>query len=210
MTEEKDFSWSRFWKARKEVRKQYKDIYCLPIKKKLFQIVSEEIKDTSSILEVGAGEKILKKKVEETYPSVTYKTMDIDVEGDHDYTKLETIEEKFDVIVMAEVIEHLFFEEGLNIFQDLHYLLKEGGKLIVTTPNIYHPNTWFKDSDHRVALSYEVLGAMAKETEFEIHEIYRTFNDSFFKRFTKMYITKFIFKHLELDFAPSIVLVAKR
>ncbi|MDA8742101.1 class I SAM-dependent methyltransferase [bacterium] len=42
----------------------------------------------------------------------------------------------FDVIVMSEVIEHLFFNPA-RCLMDLKRTLQPGGKLIITTPNVF-------------------------------------------------------------------------
>jgi 2-polyprenyl-3-methyl-5-hydroxy-6-metoxy-1,4-benzoquinol methylase len=43
--------------------------------------------------------------------------------------------EKFDVITLIEVVEHLNVEEILNLFIELLDLLKPSGRIIITTPN---------------------------------------------------------------------------
>lgn len=45
--------------------------------------------------------------------------------------------EKFDVIIVGEVIEHLWNVEGL--LKSAHNSLTDGGALIITTPNAYSP-----------------------------------------------------------------------
>lgn len=46
-------------------------------------------------------------------------------------------EDKFDVIIVGEVIEHIWNMEGL--FRSSFRSLADGGKLIITTPNAYAP-----------------------------------------------------------------------
>ena len=46
-----------------------------------------------------------------------------------------TIQEKFDVITIIEVIEHLEVADIAKIITSAHRLLKKGGRLIITTPN---------------------------------------------------------------------------
>ena len=48
-----------------------------------------------------------------------------------------SMDKKFDVIVIGEVIEHLWDIKGM--FESAYSSLSTGGKLIVTTPNAYAP-----------------------------------------------------------------------
>lgn len=53
-----------------------------------------------------------------------------------DVTNLQNIgENKFDVVLSFETIEHLDKEERVSYFKNLHNLLKTNGVLIISTPN---------------------------------------------------------------------------
>ncbi len=203
-------SWSLLYKFRKEIRGMYKSIYSIPLKKKLLHVVAGELKGGESLLDVGASNKTFRNKVLKLFPDVTCKTMDLDKEADHDYYSLDDIEEKFDVIVLAEVIEHIELEEGAEFLKKLNTLLKAGGKIIVTTPNIHHPNIWMRDADHKVPYRYDVLGSLLTFTGFQVQSIFRIYNDAFMKRFIRVYITSFIHRYFDIDFAKNIVIVAKK
>ena len=60
----------------------------------------------------------------------------------HDSWPKELEQKKFDVIIISEVIEHLFEPQAL--LEKAKFLLKKGGYLIVTTPNVLFWKNRFK------------------------------------------------------------------
>lgn len=203
-----NLSWSLLYKFRREVRGMYKTVYSIPLRKKLLNVVSGELEGGESILDVGASDKTFCNKILKLFPTATCKTMDLDREATHDYYSLDDIEEKFDVIVLAEVIEHLELEDGADFLKKLNLLLKSGGKIILTTPNIHHPNIWMRDADHKVPYRYDVLGSLLIFTGFDVKRIFRIYNDAFIRRIFRVYIASFIHKYFDIDFAKAIAVVA--
>lgn len=201
------FSWSAFYRHRKEIRKLYPSVYKLRIRKKLFDVVVEELKGGEKILDVGASTKNLGERIEPKLPGITYKTMDIDRANPHDYYSLDEIKERFDLIVLAEVIEHLAFDEGLAMLKKLNGLLKDGARLVVSTPNLHHPNRWW-DSDHRTPYRYDEVAAALLSAGFEVEKIYRIYNDQFIRRLVRLYLMAWLHRYLDVDFAKSVVVVA--
>lgn len=55
---------------------------------------------------------------------------------DLQYESIPFEDNYFDIIIMSEVIEHLFFNPT-KCLRDLKRTLKPGGKLIITTPNVF-------------------------------------------------------------------------
>ena len=209
MTDEKNnLSWSVLYKYRKAVRSKYKTVYKLPLAKKLLQVVSGELKGGETVLDVGASDRTFGEKVLKLYPDCSWKTMDVDTEKKHDYHSLDGINEKFDLIVMAEVIEHIPLEGGVEMLKKLYGLLKDGGKIVVTTPNIHHPNMWMRDADHKVPYRYDMLGAVLMEAGFEFKNAFRIYNDQFIKRFFRVYIMCWVHQYFDIDYAGTIVAVA--
>lgn len=204
------FSWSRFYSYRKEIRKLYPSVYKLKIKKKILDVIVEELKDGDKILDVGASNRILGEKIIAKIPSVTYKTMDIDKTQPHDYYSLEEISESFDMIILSEVIEHLEFREGILMLRRLFDLLNSGGKITISTPNIHHPNRWWWDSDHKTPYRYDEIGGTLLSVGFKVDKIFRIYNDQFFRRIFRIYVASHLHKYLDVDFAKSIVVVASK
>ncbi len=89
------------------------------------------------------------------------------------------LNEKFDVIVAGEVIEHLY-NPG-KFLECVKKHLKKGGKFILTTPNPYHyrqiiqillAGRPYLRSDHTCIFEPQTLSYLMKQHEFEIEDIY--------------------------------------
>ena len=172
-SEKNAFSWSEFYAHRKEIRKIYPSVYKLALKKKLLDVVTGELRGGEKILDVGASTRRLGERIKKKHSAVTYKTMDIDRAKEHDYYSLDEIKEKFDVVVLSEAIEHISFQEGIDLLKRLFTLLSPGGRLIVSTPNLHHPNRYW-DSDHKTPYRYEEIAAALVSAGFNVRNIYRT------------------------------------
>jgi len=202
-----EFSWSRFYALRKEIRSAYPSVYSLKVKKKILDVVIEELKNEDKILDVGASNRNLGEKIVAKVPSATYKTMDIDREQPHDYYSLDDISESFDMVILSEVIEHLEFSKGISILGRLYGLLKNGGKIIVSTPNLFHPHRYW-DSDHKTPYRYDEISGALLSVGFTVKNIYRVYNDQIFRKLFRIHIASYLYKYLDIDFAKSIIVVA--
>ena len=129
--------------------------------------------------------------------------MDIDRAKEHDYYSTNEIKETFDVIVLSEVIEHLSFQDGIDLLKRLNGLLAAGGRLVVSVPNIHHPNAYLRDSDHKTPYSYEVLGAALINAGLKVKRLYRIYNDSMVRRFFRLYVMAWLHRYLDVDFAET-------
>ncbi len=204
-----DFSWAKFYSYRIEIRKSYPSVYDLKIKKKILDVIIEELKEGNKILDVGAYNKNLDGKIIDKFSSISYKTMDIDKAQPHDYYSLNEISESFDMIILSEVIEHLEFGEGISLLKRLLELLNNNGKIIVSTPNLHHPNRYW-DSDHKTPYRYDEIGGALLLTGYKVDKIFRTYNDQFLRRFFRVYVASHLHKYLDIDFAKSIIVVASK
>ncbi|MBN1255776.1 MAG: methyltransferase domain-containing protein [Deltaproteobacteria bacterium] len=162
------------------------------------------------ILDVGASDRRMERGIKEIYPNVIYKSMDVDRGLPHDYYTLDGINEQFDLIMLFEVIEHLELEVGIKMLSRLNELLVHGGRLVISTPNIFNPSRFWFDATHKVAYSYEELGGILLGQGFEVLDIYRTFNASFPKYFVRLTLFYPLHRILNVDFAKSIVFLAQK
>jgi SAM-dependent methyltransferase len=204
-------NWSELYRYRREIQQRFPEVWDLKIVKKRLPILLEHIQDGDKILEIGAYDRKLEKRIKAHFPQAEYRSMDIDRSLHHDYYTLEDIEGKFDEILLFEVIEHLDFEEGMRLLQKIHELLASGGKLILSTPNMVHPvRYWEGGVAHRVPYYYAELGGLLLSRGFEVVNIYRVFNDAFFQYVMRVYLFSLVHRFLGIDFAKSILVVAKR
>lgn len=198
------------FQCRDEIHQRYPEIWDLKILRKRFPLMLENIRDGERVLDIGASNRNLDERLKKHYPNLVYKSMDIDPEQFHDYYSLEGIPEKFDVILLFEVIEHLELEEGMKMFSRIYELLNVGGRLILTTPNIFNPGRFWRDATHRQAYCYDELGGILSAQGFSIKEIYRTYSDAFHRFLFRVYVMAPLHRYLGVDFAKSILMVAEK
>jgi SAM-dependent methyltransferase len=203
-------NWSDLFHYREEIHQRFPEIWDIKIVKKRLLILLKHIRNGDKILEIGAYDRTLGEKIKAHYPQVEYRSMDIDRSRYHDYYALEDVEERFDGVLLFEVIEHLELEEGRKLLKEIHALLNRGGKLILTTPNVLNPGQFWKDATHRVAYTYDELGGVLLSQGFEVIHIYRVFNDAFFRFLIRIYLFSPLHRYLGIDFAKSILVVAQR
>lgn len=202
--------WSKLSKNRDEIHRRFPHIWDLKILKKRFPLVLENVRDGDGILDIGSSNRSLEGRLKKHYPNVIYQSMDIDREQYHDYYSLEEIKETFDVIFFFDVIEHLELEEGVKIFGRIYELLREGGRLILTTPNIFNPGRFWRDATHRVAYCYDELGGILLSRGFDVKAIYRTYSDAIHRYLFRVYVMAPLHRYLGIDFAKSILIVAEK
>jgi SAM-dependent methyltransferase len=168
----------------------------------------KNIRDGEKILDIGASNRNLEGRLKKHYPNLTYKSMDIDREQFHDFYSMEEIQESFDVVFLFEVIEHLGLDEGVQLLNRIYDFLKVGGRLILTTPNVFNPSRFWRDATHKVAYCYDELGGLLLSQGFQIKAIYRTYNDAFHRYLFRIYIMAPLHRYLGIDFAKSILVIA--
>ncbi len=203
-------SWSRLFERRGKVHERYPDIWDLKILRKRLPLMVETIRDGEKVLDIGASGRDLEGRLKRHFPKLIYKSMDIDREQPHDFYSLEEIHESFDVVFLFEVIEHLDLEEGVRLLQGIYDLLGPGGRLILTTPNIFNPGRYWRDATHRVAYCYDELGGLLLAHRFRIRAMYRTYSDAFFRYLFRVYVMAPLHRYLGIDFAKSILIVADK
>ncbi len=203
-------SWTNIFRNRADIHEIYPDIWDLKIVRKRLPFMLTYIKDGDKVLDIGASSRDLEMKIKKHRPQIVYKSMDIDREVVHDYYALDEIKEAFDVVFLFEVIEHLDLEEGLDMLKKIRLILKEGGYLILSTPNTFNPGRFWRDATHRVAYCYDELGGLLLGQSFKIKGMYRTYNDAFHRYLFRVYVMSPLHRYLGIDFAKSILIVAEK
>jgi SAM-dependent methyltransferase len=104
---------------------------------------------TSSVLDVGAGDRRLERILLAAGWRGSYKSLDIEGSVSHDYSSIDDVVGTFDAIFMMEVMEHLQLDVGLRYLDFAAGHLREGGHLLVSTPNMDNINRlWKTDITH--------------------------------------------------------------
>lgn len=202
-------SWYGLYGFRKEVRCGFPNFWRIKVIKKPFDVVRPYLGKDIHILDVGSGNRQIEGRLKTLYPGITYKSMDIDRDRFHDYYSLDDIKEVFSIVLLFEVIEHLEFNEVVKMLERIRQLLVPGGRLILTTPNVYHPNRYWEYS-HKVSYRYDEIGGLLLALGYEVERIYRIYNDAIIQRLVRLYLMAPIHHYFSIDFARSIALVAKK
>jgi SAM-dependent methyltransferase len=203
-------SWSKIFKYRDRIHQRYHDVWDLKILRKRFPLILKNIQDGEKVLDIGASNRNLQERLRRHFPKLIYKSMDVDREQVHDFYSLEEIQETFDVVFLFEVIEHLSLEEGVRLLKKAYDLLNEGGRLILTTPNVFNPSRFWRDATHKVAYCYDELGGLLLAQGFQIKAMYRTYSDAFHRYLFRLYIMAPLHRYLGVDFAKSILVIAEK
>jgi len=205
-----EFPWSKLFEYRGQIHRRYPEVWDLKIVRKRLPFILKYLKDGESVLEIGAYNRELGDRIKRHYPLILYKSLDIDPCYQHEYTSIEEVGEKFDMVLLFEVIEHLDWKSGKEMVAKLFEILKPGGRVILTTPNIYTPGQYWKDVSHRTPYHYEELGGLFLSQRFESIKLFRLFNDPLLKYVMKVYLFSSVFRFLRIDFTKSILLLARR
>lgn len=209
------YSWSHLYKYRRQIYKSYPNFWKIKVKKKPLQVLGETIREMGlnekplRLLDVGSSNRVIGEKLRAKFPQLQFESMDIDREQHHDYYDLNEIKKKFHLVSSFEVIEHLYFEDAIEMLTKSYELLEPGGRLVISTPNVFHPNRYWEYS-HKVSYRYDEIGGILLALGFQIRKIYRIYNDAFFKRLFRLWVAAPLHVYLCVDFAKSILIVAEK
>lgn len=201
--------WSQLYKNRKATHRKFGEIWKIPIQKRHHQVISLHSGPNLSWLEVGAGDRRLKQELEKQWPILSYKSFDIDQSHPHDFFTLDEIQGQYDRICMFEMIEHITIGHAKEVLLKCKESLKPGGKLFITTPNIYYPPGFLRDVTHITPWAYDELGGFLCSAGFNVTNIYRLYNDAFLRKIAHQYLFSRLHKFMGIDFSKQIMLVAE-
>ena len=147
------------------------------------QWILDQIKESSleTVLELGSGEERLYKKIQEQFPNIVYKGMDIapvsvSFKGDFlvNYPEMNSAH----IVILEEVIEHLNEADGHSL---LTQAFENGAReMIITTPNKLFTQLLgrdFRHPDHKFEWDRNEVQAFAEKlqqqipNDFKIQEI---------------------------------------
>ena len=205
-----EMHWAERLRFKEKIHERYPTIWNLRIVRKRLPVILDHLRDGESVLEIGAFDRGLEERIKRRYPLVLYKSLDIDPTCPHDYASFEEVKEPFDLVLLFEVIEHLNLEEGRDMLRNIHRVLVPGGRLIMTTPNVYTPGQYWKDLSHRVPYHYKELGALLLAQQFELLGMFRLYNAPGAAYVMKVFLFSPLFRLLGIDFTRSILFVARK
>lgn len=181
----------------------------------LFSEILKLIPRNAKVLDIGANDRMLLTRLQDTGFTGTYRSMDVSIEGMHDYRSIGEIDERFDVVVMKEVIEHLALEVFFDYIRRIRDILTPGGPLILTTPNVFavvHWESW--DITHIQHYPYHDLYSLLRLQGYEV-DLKRIAEPLYLNHRLPLNLLKHLYKLLHVhcfantDFAGSLFAVAR-
>jgi len=201
-------SWSELYRHRQVVRQRYPTIWTVPLVKKELDCLLPMVREDARVLEMGAGDRRFGQRLHALRPGIEYRSFDIDRATQQDYHSLDDIDGLFDCIYAFELIEHLTADEGFSLLCVARNLLRPGGRLLLGTPNLYHPHRYWGDITHKTPYKYEELGGLMLLAGFEPPQIFRIYNDAWLRRWFRLHVGILLHRYLDIDFAPTVLLDA--
>jgi|SRR5688572_15302664 len=105
----------------------------------------ETVRGASSLLDVGAGDLRVMRKMKAAGYAGAYDTLDIGPEGQYTYRDLSEVSRSYGAILCLDTLEHLPLADGVGLLQRMIALLAPGGVLVLQTPNAAYlpdPRSW--------------------------------------------------------------------
>ena len=205
--------WSQIFLWRQKFKKSMGRIDKLPITGSAAQWIIDEVEKSGpkrlSVLDFGAGPRLLMEKLGPVIGRIDYESYDIDRRTKQDYYDIKDIKKTFDIVVCLEVIEHLDTRGKIDLVREMTSLTKPGGKVMLTTPNAEHPTVFWRDFSHVAPIHHLDLAGLMARFGLENIEIHRLAKLTLKKRIQLLFFAPLL-KFLHCDFAQSIMAVGTR
>ena len=206
-----DVDWTIVNKAKNLVEDQLdQPVLKLPTVRDFREPLVKFLRPGMRVLDIGGNNRSLKDFIDRSLDfKVTYKSMDIDRSHVHDFYSLEEIAENFDAIACFEVVEHMTPGMALDLFRKAHDLLTPGGRMFVSTPNVYHPMSFWADCTHITPFRFRHLAGWMATAGFSRFWGYRVVDLTWKKKF-RYWRYRGLLRLLNLDFAPGIIVIGEK
>jgi len=178
------------------------------------QVYFDAVRNAPSLLDVGAGDLRIMRKIQSAGFKGEYHTQDIGTEGKYTYRDVGDVTRRYGAILCLDVLEHLSLVDGLTLLDKMTSLLEPGGALVLQTANasyIPDPRSW--DMTHLHIYNLPDLYAYLVCDRLEVAGYRVTVGDQNHGliRRVKLGITAYVkLKILGCDYANNIAIVARR
>ncbi|MHC4956176.1 MAG: methyltransferase domain-containing protein [Planctomycetota bacterium] len=200
-------SWSALNDRRRAIHDRWPKIWSLPVVPRSMGYAAAQIHDGDSVLDVGASDRRFGKKLP---PGCNYMTVDIDPRVEPDYTSLDQVEEaSVDVVVCFEMIEHVSLTEAREIVAGIARVLRPGGRLFLSTPNIHHPWSYLRSATHKTPFCYDELGGLLELEGLTVDRLFRCHKDAAVQGLLRK-LAYPLYRIVGVDYAKSLLVSAHR
>jgi hypothetical protein len=178
------------------------------------QVYFDAVRNAPSLLDVGAGDLRIMRKIQGAGFTGEYHTQDIGTEGKYTYRDVGEVARQYGAILCLDVLEHLSLVDGLTLLDRMTSLLEPGGALVLQTANasyIPDPRSW--DMTHLHVYNLPDLYAYLTCDRLDVAGYRVTVGDRNPGpiRRVKLGITAYVqLKILGCDYANNIAVVARR
>lgn len=200
-------SWSQLNDCRRAISKRWPRIWSLPVVPRSMAYAADRVPEGAAVLDIGSSDGRFGRKLAS---DKDYKTLDIDPRVDADYRDLSEVSDASrDVVVCFEMIEHVDLETAIGVVQGIRRVLKPGGRVFLSTPNIHHPWSYLRSATHVTPWCYDELGGVFLYCDLEVEGLFRCHKDSAIKGVLRR-LAYPIYRVVDVDYAKSLLLVARR
>jgi 2-polyprenyl-3-methyl-5-hydroxy-6-metoxy-1,4-benzoquinol methylase len=192
------------WSQIKKFRKELPNIWRLPRIEDYESFALRYIKKTDAVLDIGCGDgRYLREYLLPFGHKGKYVGMDTDNTLSVDfplYHSLDEIIDRFNVVLMFDVIEHLHLKQFFEYIIVIKRLLQSGGRLLISTPNVYSLRYLHKDVTHITFYPHMDLYGILRSLNFRRVSIYRAEETTnFLARLRALY-----YRLVDMDFCGNI------
>lgn len=204
-------TYHRLQTGRKECSRRWGSIQALPIVPSAYERCRALYAELGGpVLDVGAGvDKPLQHVLGIAPPE--YASLDNDPDGAFDYRRGEDIPagRAFRLIVANQFFEHLSIEQTFSVLGRLAAGLAPGGKLLITVPNIAHPNRFWAVT-HVTPWDYMSLCALLELSGLRCVEIARYNKTAGPQTDEERHLVALMARLYRMDWCDSVLLVGEK
>jgi len=200
-------SWSELNDARRRIRERWPTIWKLRVVPRAMGHAAARIAAGAVVLDIGAGDGRFGRKLAQ---GATYRVLDTDPRVRADHRSLDEVADaSIDAIACFEMIEHVTLAEAAALAAGCARVLRPGGRLFVSTPNIHHPWSYLRSATHRTPFCYDELGGLLELAGLRVEEMLRCHRDAPLKAMARR-LAYPLHRLLGVDYAKGILAVARR